>query len=129
MRDVRFDHIAIATRRMTDGPPELVGAVRAVMAGDVPLSASVTRRVLELFSRHAGQPSPVPELQRLTDRERDVFDLVARGRTNEEIAAELYLGVTTVKTHVGRVLAKLGLRDRVHAVVYAYERGIITPGR
>ena len=113
------------------GPPEdLVVAVRTVAAGQGLLDPAVTLRVIESF---AAAPSPDPvragQLAQLTEREVDVLGLVAAGLTNGEIAARLYLGEATVKTHVSRVLLKLGLRDRVQAVVFAYESGLVTPGR
>ena len=115
---------------LKDTPAEdLVRAIRVVAAGDALLAPSVTRRLIEDLSRTAPPPTPPAALDTLTDREREVLGLVARGLSNGEIAAELVLGETTVKTHVGRVLMKLGLRDRVQAVVLAYESGLITPGR
>jgi DNA-binding NarL/FixJ family response regulator len=115
---------------LKDTPAEdLVRAIRVVAAGDALLAPSVTRRLIEDLSRTAPPPTPPAALDTLTDREREVLGLVARGLSNGEIAAELVLGETTVKTHVGRVLMKLGLRDRVQAVVLAYESGLVTPGR
>ena len=115
---------------LKDTPAEdLVRAIRIVAAGEALLAPSVTRRLIEDLSRTSAPPTPPPALATLTDREREVLGLVARGLSNGEIAAELVLGETTVKTHVGRVLMKLGLRDRVQAVVLAYESGLITPGR
>jgi DNA-binding NarL/FixJ family response regulator len=107
---------------------ELVQAVRTVAEGDSLLAPRVTRHLVEAFV--AGPPPAAPRtevLDVLTDRERDVFLLVARGRSNGEIAADLFIAEQTVKTHVGRILAKLQLRDRVHAVVLAYETGLVTP--
>jgi DNA-binding NarL/FixJ family response regulator len=109
---------------------ELVRAVRVVAAGDALLSPEVTRRLLDRVGRRlpapvAGQPDALAEL---TDREREVLELLARGLSNSEIANALVVGEATVKTHVSRVLAKLGLRDRVQAVVLAYEIGLISPG-
>jgi DNA-binding NarL/FixJ family response regulator len=110
-------------------PAELVHAVRTVASGDALLAPTVVRRLLEAFVRRPAPGSGTPtRLQGLTDRELDVLRLVARGRTNTEIAAELVLSDTTVKTHVSHVLQKLGLRDRVQAVVLAYECGLISPG-
>ena len=115
---------------LKDTPPEeLVQAVRVVASGDALLAPSVTRRLIaEFASRPESAPAPVPALESLTDREREVLVLVARGLSNAEIAAQLYVGETTVKTHVGRVLMKLGLRDRVQAVVLAYEVGLVRAG-
>jgi DNA-binding NarL/FixJ family response regulator len=105
---------------------DLVDSVRVVARGDALLSPEVTRRVIATFSApaQATEPRRPPEL---TDREFEVLVLLARGATNAEIAGELYLGETTVKTHVSRILMKLGLRDRTHAVVYAYENGVVVP--
>jgi DNA-binding NarL/FixJ family response regulator len=115
---------------LKDTPPEdLVRAIRVVAAGDALLAPSVTRRLIEDVSRTRPQPEVPPGVATLTDREREVLGLVARGLSNAEIADALVLGETTVKTHVGRVLMKLGLRDRVQAVVLAYESGLVTPGR
>jgi DNA-binding NarL/FixJ family response regulator len=115
---------------LKDTPPEdLVRAIRVVAAGDALLAPSVTRRLIEDVSRTRAQPVVPPGMATLTDREREVLGLVARGLSNAEIAGALVLGETTVKTHVGRVLTKLGLRDRVQAVVLAYESGLVTPGR
>jgi DNA-binding NarL/FixJ family response regulator len=115
---------------LKDTPPEdLVRAIRVVAAGDALLAPSVTRRLIEDVSRTRAQPVVPPGMGTLTDREREVLGLVARGLSNAEIAEALVLGETTVKTHVGRVLMKLGLRDRVQAVVLAYESGLVTPGR
>jgi DNA-binding NarL/FixJ family response regulator len=115
---------------LKDTPPEdLVRAIRVVAAGEALLAPTVTRRLIEELSQVPARPAPPPGLATLTDREREVLGLVARGLSNGEIAAELILGETTVKTHVGRILTKLGLRDRVQAVVLAYESGLITPGR
>ncbi|HLI59137.1 MAG TPA: response regulator transcription factor [Solirubrobacteraceae bacterium] len=109
---------------------ELVHAVRVVAAGDALLTPAVTRQLLDLIARRL--PAPVersPErLAELTDREREVFELLARGMSNAEIADALVVGEATVKTHVSSVLMKLGLRDRVQAVVLAYETGLIRPG-
>lgn len=108
----------------------LVAAIRTVVAGDGLLAPQVTRRVIEAFGAApvGGPQPPPPEMARLTEREREVFELLIRGRTNAEIAAELYVEPSTVKTHAGHALAKLGLRDRTAAVIYAYERGLLTPG-
>jgi DNA-binding NarL/FixJ family response regulator len=113
---------------LKDTPPEqLVEAIRIVHAGDAVVAPSVTRRLIESFARTAS-PAPHPALEQLTERELDVLRAMARGQSNAEIADELILGEATVKTHVGRVLMKLGLRDRVQAVVFAYENGIVQPG-
>jgi DNA-binding NarL/FixJ family response regulator len=112
----------------TAPPEDLVAAVRVVHAGDALLSPSVTRRVVTEFSR-LRRPSPPPaELQRLTERETEVLRLLARGGSNAEISRELFVGEATVKSHVSALLAKLGLRDRIHAVIYAYEHGLVEPG-
>ena len=106
---------------------ELVSAIRAVHRGDATLSHRVTRRLMELVG-HTPPPSDQPDPTAvLTERERDVFLDMGRGRSNAEIAAHFVLSETTVKTHVGRVLAKLGCRDRVQAVVLAYRLGVVAP--
>ena len=109
---------------------QLVAAIRTVAEGDAVVGPSITRRLLDMFaSRLPATNSPTPaNLQHLTDRERQVLTLVARGYSNAEIAAELVVSETTVKTHVGNVLGKLNLRDRVQAAVYAYESGLVRPG-
>jgi DNA-binding NarL/FixJ family response regulator len=108
---------------------DLIAAVRAAAAGDALLAPSVTRRLIEAFARRPPETSPSPsQLASLTARERDVLLLLARGRSNAEIASVLFVSEATVKTHVGNLLAKLGLRDRVQAVVLAYETGIVVPG-
>ncbi|HEY3530567.1 MAG TPA: response regulator transcription factor [Nocardioides sp.] len=113
---------------LKSAPPEtLVHAIRTVAAGDGLLDPAVTRRVIEHFARQP-QVRPAPELARLTEREHEVLTYVARGLSNAEIAAELVISEATVKTHVARLLAKLQLRDRVQAVVYAYEHGVVTGG-
>jgi DNA-binding NarL/FixJ family response regulator len=115
---------------LKDVPPEqLVAAVRTAHQGDALLAPSVTRRLIEEFTQPR-QPASVAttQLEQLSPREAEVFLLLARGLTNQEIAAELVVGENTVKTHVARILAKLSLRDRVQAVVLAYETGIVTPG-
>ncbi len=109
-------------------PEELVHAVRVVARGDALLSPSVTRRMIEQFSRRRAPAGSAKELQRLTDREREVLRHLASGKSNAELADELYVGEGTVKTHVSSVLSKLGLRDRVQAVVFAYESGLVAPG-
>ena len=108
---------------------DLIAAVRAAAAGDALLAPSVTRRLIEAFARRPPETSPSPsQLASLTAREREVLLLLARGRSNSEIAAKLFVSEATVKTHVGNLLAKLGLRDRVQAVILAYETGIVVPG-
>jgi DNA-binding NarL/FixJ family response regulator len=115
---------------LKDSPrADLIAAVRAAAAGDALLAPSVTRRLIEAFARRPPEASPSPsQLASLTARERDVLLLLARGRSNSEIAAALFVSEATVKTHVGNLLAKLGLRDRVQAVILAYETGIVVPG-
>ncbi|WP_245160262.1 response regulator transcription factor [Blastococcus sp. CT_GayMR20] len=109
-------------------PEELVEAIRLVAAGGALLDPAVTRRVIEEFARSPA-PGPVPvAVTTLTEREREVLQLVAQGLSNAEIAATLFVSEATVKTHVARLLGKLDLRDRVQAVVYAYERGLVRPG-
>ncbi len=105
---------------------QLVAAIRTVGDGDALLSPSITRRLIEEFS--ASRAPTAPELDELSPRELEVFRLVATGKTNAEIAAELIIGETTVKTHVTRILMKLGVRDRVQAVVLAYESRLVSPG-
>ncbi len=107
-------------------PEDLVESVRVVARGDALLSPEVTRRVIARFSAAGARERTRPP--ELTDREFEVLVELAKGASNAEIAATLFLGETTVKTHVSRVLTKLGLRDRTHAVVFAYEQGIVTPG-
>jgi len=109
-------------------PEQLIGAIRTVAAGNALIDPAVTRRVIEAFGRRATTSPPPSSYEELTAREREVLTLLARGRSNAEIADELIVGDATVKTHVARVLMKLGLRDRVQAVVFAYEHGIVTPG-
>jgi DNA-binding NarL/FixJ family response regulator len=115
---------------LKDVPAEqLVDGIRVVAEGDALLAPSVTRRLIHEFSRGAVvQQSAPPELEELTPRELEVFKLIARGLSNAEIARELIVSETTVKTHVARVLMKLGVRDRVQAVVLAYESGVVAPG-
>ena len=109
-------------------PAELLRAVRAVVAGDALLSPGVTRRLIEEFATRAKDPRDVPELARLTDREREVMALVAEGLTNDEIAERLIMSTATAKTHVSRAMTKLGARDRAQLVVFAYESGLVRPG-
>ncbi len=114
---------------LKDVPPEqLVAGIRSVASGEALLAPTVTRRLIETFVRAGTRPPPLPQLDDLTEREREVLALIARGMSNAEIAAELVVSGTTVKTHVARVLSKLGVRDRVQAVVLAYEAGVVTPG-
>jgi len=114
-------------------PAELVAAIRTVASGDAVVSPRVTRRLLEEYARvpvlsAAQRADRYPRLSSLTDREGEVLGAVARGLSNGEIAAVQHVSETTVKSHVGRILAKLGLRDRVQIVVLAYETGIVRPG-
>nr|PZM97220.1 MAG: DNA-binding response regulator [Thermocrispum agreste] len=136
----RDDYLFAALRAGASGfllknasPEDLISAVRVVARGDALLSPEVTRRVLAEFTREQQrQPDderPAVRPPELTDREYEVLVELARGASNAEIAERLVLGETTVKTHVSRILAKLGLRDRTHAVVYAYEHGIVSPRR
>lgn len=115
-------------------PVELIGAIRAVASGDAVVSPRVTRRMLEMFSEHLPRPGTAdrtdgldPRLHGLTAREVEVLGALADGLSNAEIAERFVLAEATVKTHVGRILAKLGLRDRVQAVVLAYETGLVRP--
>ena len=114
---------------LKDAPADqLLTAIRVIAAGDALIAPSVTRRLIAEFA-HQPAPTDRPEqLESLTPRERDVLRLLARGMSNAEIAAALFLGDATIKTHVSRILAKLGLRDRVQAVVLAYESGLTRPG-
>lgn len=130
----RDDYVFTALRRGAAGfmlknspPEELVEAVRTVARGDALLAPSVTRRIIEEFSRLAPVSPPV-ELEQLTERELEVLTLVGRGLSNREIAEALFVGDATVKSHVSAILTKLHLRDRVQAVVFAYESGVIRPG-
>ncbi|MGD0065350.1 MAG: response regulator transcription factor [Streptosporangiaceae bacterium] len=114
-------------------PGDLVAAIRTVAAGDAVISPRVTRRLLEEYAQVlplsvSQQAERYPQLATLTEREREVLIAVAKGLSNAEIAAALYVSEATVKSHVGRILAKLGLRDRVQVVVLAYEAGLIHPG-
>jgi len=110
----------------TAPPPQLVAAVRTVHAGDALLAPASTRRLIEQYAR---PPAQTPALDALTPREHDVLRLLARGLTNTEIAQQLVVEPSTIKSHVASVLAKLGLRDRVQAVIAAYETGLIQPGQ
>jgi DNA-binding NarL/FixJ family response regulator len=110
-------------------PEELIHAVRVVAAGNALLAPSVTRRIIAQYVRRPSpEPAPAVPLETLTQREREVLVLLARGLSNAEVAGELFVSEGTVKTHVSSVLAKLGLRDRVQAVVLAYECGLVRPG-
>jgi DNA-binding NarL/FixJ family response regulator len=132
----RDDYVFEALRAGASGfllknapPDELVHAVRVVAAGDALLAPSVTRRVIEEYARHPAPHGVGDNLAHLTERETEVLRLLATGKSNSELAASLYLGEGTIKTHVSNVLAKLGLRDRMQAVVLAYESGLVEPGR
>jgi len=111
----------------TAPPEDLITAIRVVARGEALLSPSVTRRVVAEFARHQPRKMPTDTLRRLSGRELEVLRLIATGRSNAEIARELFVSEATVKTHVSAVLAKLTLRDRVQAVVFAYENGVIEP--
>jgi DNA-binding NarL/FixJ family response regulator len=116
---------------LKDAPPEeIAAAVRIVASGEALLAPAVTRSVIEEFARQ--QPTPPPEppaaVSELTVREREVLDLLARGLSNPEISASLVVSEATTKTHVAHILQKLGLRDRIQAVIYAYETGLVAPG-
>jgi DNA-binding NarL/FixJ family response regulator len=115
---------------LKDAPADqLVAGIRVVAAGDALLAPAVTKRLIEEFARRPTPPPEGPvELSELTKREREILTLIARGLTNSEIANHLVVGESTVKTHVGNILMKLGLRDRVQAVVLAYETGLVRPG-
>jgi DNA-binding NarL/FixJ family response regulator len=119
---------------LKDAPPaDLLNAVRTVASGDAVLAPSATRRLIDRFTDVEAVPTRAAATQdalsELTEREREVFRLVAAGRSNKEIASELFVSEGTVKVHVSRLLTKLGLRDRVQAVVLAYESGIVVPGQ
>ena len=109
-------------------PEELLHAVHVVTAGEALLAPSVTRRIIEQFARRPVRPELGTRLDALTQREREVLTMLACGKSNAELAAELFVTEGTIKTHVSSLLAKLGLRDRVQAVVLAYESGLVTPG-
>jgi DNA-binding NarL/FixJ family response regulator len=112
----------------TASPEQLLDAVRRAASGQALLDPAVTARVIAGYAAVPAPPTPAPELARLTDRETEVLRLVAQGLNNPEIAARLFLGEATVKTHFGRVLHKLELRDRAQAVAFAYESGLVVPG-
>ena len=116
---------------LKDAPPEeIAAAVRIVASGDALLAPAVTRTVIEEFARQQPVPAPAQPsaVAELTPREREVLDLLARGMSNPEICEQLVISEATTKTHVARILQKLDLRDRVQAVIYAYEMGLVTPG-
>lgn len=116
---------------LKDAPPEeIAAAVRIVASGDALLAPAITRAVIEEFARQplTAAPAPSPAVAELTPREREVLDLLTRGRSNPEICAQLVISDATAKTHVARILQKLGLRDRIQTVIYAYETGLIAPG-
>jgi len=132
----RDDYVFEALRAGASGfllknapPEELVHAVRIVAAGEALLAPSITRRVIADYYRRPAPSVADSCLQRLTERETEVLRLLATGMSNGELAAQLYVGEGTIKTHVSSMLTKLGLRDRVQAVVYAYETGLVQPGR
>jgi len=110
-------------------PAELIAGVRAVARGDALLAPGVTRRLIADFAARARAPRPVPELDSLTEREREVMALVAEGLSNDEIAQRLVVSPATAKTHVSRAMVKLHARDRAQLVVYAYESGLVHPGQ
>jgi DNA-binding NarL/FixJ family response regulator len=111
---------------LKDVPPdELLFAIRAVHSGDAVVAPSTTRRLIDRFAPMLPSGDSAPELSCLTEREAEVLGLIAQGLSNGEIAGRLFVSEATVKTHVGRILAKLGLRDRVQAVVFAYENGLV----
>jgi DNA-binding NarL/FixJ family response regulator len=116
---------------LKDAPPEeIAAAIQIVARGDALLAPAVTRQVIEEFARNTPAPTPEPPraVEELTPREHEVLDLLARGLSNAEICERLVISEATAKTHVARVLQKLDLRDRVQAVIYAYESGLVTPG-
>lgn len=132
----RDDYVFEALRAGASGfllknapPEELLHAVRVVARGDALLAPSVTRRVIEEYARHPAPPSHEADVGRLTEREREVLVLLATGKSNSELAAHLFVGEGTIKTHVSNLLTKLGLRDRMQAVVFAYESGLVERGR
>jgi DNA-binding NarL/FixJ family response regulator len=131
----RDDYIFEALRSGASGfilknasPEDLIAAIRVVAEGDALLAPSVTRRIIAEFAKQPIHKDYNDEVGHLTDREIQVLRLIARGKTNDEIAGELIIGEATVKTHVSNLLTKLSLRDRVQAVVFAYESGIVQPG-
>ncbi|MFD0556691.1 LuxR family two component transcriptional regulator [Stackebrandtia endophytica] len=116
---------------LKDAPPDdLIAAVRVVAAGEALLAPSVTRRLIAEFARSRPTgPTQSPRLAELTEREREVLRLIARGMSNQEISRQLFVAEQTVKTHINRIFAKIGLRDRAQAVVFAYESGLVTAGQ
>ena len=108
-------------------PENLISAIRVVAEGEALLAPSVTRRIISEFARRPIQKNELPDLKELTEREMEVLQLIATGKTNTEIAGALLISATTVKTHVSNLLSKLELRDRVQAVVFAYESGLVQP--
>ncbi|MDA3645574.1 response regulator transcription factor [Saccharopolyspora indica] len=129
------DHVYGALRAGASGflvkdtePTELIHAVRVVARGDALLAPAITRRLIAEFAARSDRPAPSPRLSSLTDREREVLVLVARGLPNDAIAERLVLSPATAKTHVSRIMSKLGVRDRAQLVVLAYESALITPG-
>ncbi|MEU0922459.1 response regulator [Streptomyces cyaneofuscatus] len=129
------DHVYGALRAGASGflvkdtePMELLHGVRVVARGDALIAPAVTRRLISEFANRRKQPSPSPRLNALTEREREVMGLVGSGLSNDEIAARLVLSPATSKTHVSRIMTKLGVRDRAQLVILAYESGMITPG-
>ena len=132
----RDDYIFEALRAGASGfllknaaPEELVRAVRIVATGEALLAPSITRRVIEDYATRSAPPRQDAGLEDLTERELEVLRLLATGKSNAELAAQLFLGEGTIKTHISHVLGKLGLRDRVQAVVFAYETGLVKPGQ
>jgi DNA-binding NarL/FixJ family response regulator len=113
------------------GPAQLIEAIKAVHSGDAVVAPSTTKRLLDRFAVHLpdAEQKAIGALESLTDRENEVLRLVARGMSNAEIAGRLFVSEATVKTHMGRILMKLGLRDRVQAVVFAYETGLVKSGQ
>ncbi|MFZ4265241.1 response regulator [Streptomyces arboris] len=129
------DHVYGALRAGASGflvkdtePMELLHGVRVVARGDALIAPAVTRRLISEFANRRKQPEPSPRLNALTEREREVMGLVGAGLSNDEIAARLVLSPATSKTHVSRIMTKLGVRDRAQLVILAYESGMITPG-
>ncbi|MDX2661082.1 response regulator transcription factor [Streptomyces stelliscabiei] len=113
-------------------PDELLAGIRAVASGDAVIAPTLTRRILDEYAQHVpagrGNPGEDPRLASLTDREREILVAIGKGWTNGEIAARFVVAESTVKTHVGRVLAKIGARDRIQAVIFAYDHGLARPG-